>query len=34
LVINSHLGHRTGNPRDDPAVQARLRQAVEELQQR
>jgi homoserine O-acetyltransferase len=33
-VINSHLGHRTGNPRDDPAVQARLRQAVEELQQR
>ena len=33
-VIDSHLGHRTGNPRDDPAVQARLRQAVEELLQR
>ena len=33
-VIDSHLGHRAGNPRDDPAVQARLRQAVEELLQR
>ena len=33
-VIDSHLGHRTGNPRDDPAVQARLRQAAEELLQR
>ena len=33
-VIDSHLGHRTGNPRDDPAVQARLRQAVEALMRR
>jgi homoserine O-acetyltransferase len=33
-VIDSHLGHRAGNPRDDPAVQARLRQAAEELLQR
>lgn len=30
-VIESHLGHRAGNPRDDPAVQARLRGAVESL---
>lgn len=34
MVIDSHLGHRAGNPRDDPAVQARLRQAVEALLQR
>jgi homoserine O-acetyltransferase len=33
-VIDSHLGHRAGNPRDDPAVQARLRQAVHTLTQR
>lgn len=30
-VIDSHLGHRAGNPRDDPGVQARLRQALEAL---
>jgi len=30
-VIASHLGHRAGNPRDDPAVRARLRQEVEAL---
>ena len=30
-VIDSQLGHRAGNPRDDPGVQARLRQALEEL---
>jgi homoserine O-acetyltransferase len=34
MVIDSHLGHRAGNPRNDPAVQARLRQAVEALLQR
>jgi homoserine O-acetyltransferase len=33
-VIDSHLGHRAGNPRDDPGVQARLRQALEALMER
>jgi homoserine O-acetyltransferase len=30
-VIDSRLGHRAGNPRDDPGGQARLRQALEDL---
>ena len=30
-VIDSVLGHRAGNPRDDPGVQARLRQALDSL---
>jgi homoserine O-acetyltransferase len=30
-VIDSRLGHRLGNPRDDPGAQARLRQALEAL---
>jgi homoserine O-acetyltransferase len=30
-VIDSALGHRAGNPREDPGVQARLRQALEAL---
>ena len=30
-VIDSVLGHRAGNPRDDPGVQARLRQALDTL---
>jgi homoserine O-acetyltransferase len=33
-VIDSVLGHRAGNPRDDPGVQARLRQALEALMER
>jgi homoserine O-acetyltransferase len=30
-VLESRLGHRAGNPRDDPGLQARLRQALEAL---